>query len=316
MPPKGRKKTGRGSESMITLYPIKYVGFDGLRDISFSEDRGMLEQHGIPVPPTSLNIGVSNRKGIYQLVKHVLTKYEEFLVDRVTNADNGKFEKRKTMFMKLIAAVTVRWYSIYRWKTFDRMMIRSLNVEAFGTGKRLYEKTCENLHVYQILWQEHCNTVKQLLEEWNEAKSIIGTYELRDVTEANCEMTDVMDHLNEMMQTVTLDHVPAVCESRLDELNLATLLSGVQCDVAGDQNRLFMSKKQKINEFQTMINLGINNFENILASLSVHFQNLAQFSRLLSHKMFKKMKPVEYIRKLTDLPSSTTMIQDLERFTM
>lgn len=96
-------------------------------------------------------------------------------------------------------------------------------------------------------------TVTRLLEEWNEAKSIIGTYELRDVTEANCEMTDVMDHLNEMMQTVTLDHVPAVCESRLDELNLATLLSGVQCDVAGDQNRLFMSKKQKINEFQTMV---------------------------------------------------------------
>lgn len=303
MAPRGRKTKRRETEEIITQYPIKYMGFGGIKDVTFAEGIKMLDQYGIPTPSISLNIEVnSNKMGIYQLVKHVLLKYEEWLLDSVTNTVNEKFEKRKTMFIKLIAAVTLRWYSIYRWKTYDRMIKTSANLDIYGEGKNMYERTCENLHIYQILWQEHCNTMKLLLNEWNEAQNIIGEFGLSDVSDAKYEMTDVMEQLNEIMKTVTTEPERVSCSKDAGNTSLKELLNDVNRgsirEMGNENNQLEILKRQKINEFQNMVNVGITKFEKVLESLSVDFNNLSQISRLLSHKMFKKRDTLEYFTQL------------------
>ncbi|GFE54801.1 apicoplast TIC22, putative [Babesia ovis] len=301
------------STGNVTLYPIRNLTFDGIRDIGFADDKATLEKYGIPLPPQVLNVAVkSNRMGIYNLIKHVLVSYEETLVDAVSSVKNDKFEKRKTMFIKLIAAVTIRWYTMYRWKTYDRLLLKPLNLEEYERTKSNRERARENLHVYQVLWQEHCYTMKRLatinfltvpsrlLEEWNEATDIFDKYKLQDSLSTNCEMTDVMDRLNELMYGVTEVHNGT--DTVLEKQTLKTILKESQYVALNtdDPNveSLEVLKRQKINEFQTMVNVGIKNFEDTLVSLSVQLNNLTQFSRMLSKKLFIKKPTMEYIKQL------------------
>ncbi|GIX63216.1 diguanylate cyclase [Babesia caballi] len=300
------------SEGVVTVYPLKYMAFDVIRDVTFVEDKSILEQHGIPLPPPTLNIAINKRQtGIYNLVKQVLVSYEDALVDAVTRVTSDKFDKRKTMFNKLIAAVTIRWYTVYRWKTHDRMLLKQVNATAYNIykkqlnnegyerGKRNHDKafftsevlnysgvkivqTCENLHVYQILWQEHCQTMKMLLEEWNEAKDVVDKYGLPETTDAYYEVTDVMDRLNEMIRGVNSELHSEFNQEEREKVSLKSLLMGAHRDAEGQvtcgTDHVEAVKKQKTNEFQTMISLGINNFEKVLASLSLQFNNLVRYS--------------------------------------
>ncbi|ORM40518.1 Malignant T-cell-amplified sequence 1 -like protein [Babesia sp. Xinjiang] len=310
---------------------------DGIRDLEFVHDKEILEKYGIPVPPPVLRIAASNnRMGIYNLVKHVLVRYEETLLEEVTSVTNEKFDKRKTMFVKLIAAITIRWYTMYRWKTLDRLLLKPLNNEGRGKTKTNHEKVrncdfiIENTHLL-CYSRQNCHTssgtrespcvpsivagtllyhekvgicdrshvTNRLLEDWNETRNIFERYKLQDSIKVDCEMTDVMDRLNELMYEVIEVH-----EGKNDfaKQKLEILLNDTQGDVRNaaeaDTVSVEVLRKQKINEFQTTINVGINDFEDLLVSLSVQFNNLSQFSRLLSQKLFVKKDSVEYINIL------------------
>eukprot|EP00371_Babesia_bovis_P001376 XP_001610023.1 hypothetical protein [Babesia bovis T2Bo] len=314
------------------------IAADGIRDIEFADDTSTLTGYGIPLPPQLLNIPVTNnRMGIYNLIKHVLVSYEEALVDAVASCNDEKFEKRKTMFTKLIAAVTVRWYTTYRWKTYDRVLAGPRNVSTPDQLALKRRKNSENLHVYQVLWEEHCYTMKRLvqarsllipirlLEEWNEAVDIYEAFKSGDGVQDDCEMADVMERLNEIMHVNSEpaeERPPATdCQDLAGILKDAHELISAS-DNANNEDSIEHLKKQNINEFQSMVstgvkwltqvqvNIGIKQFEELLDELSIHLNNLvgclnvkyiylqSQFSRLLSRKLFVKRPLSEYVDKL------------------
>ncbi|EDO06455.2 hypothetical protein BBOV_II005010 [Babesia bovis T2Bo] len=319
MAPRGRKPTKRQEEYPVTQYPINNMTFDGIRDIEFADDTSTLTGYGIPLPPQLLNIPVTNnRMGIYNLIKHVLVSYEEALVDAVASCNDEKFEKRKTMFTKLIAAVTVRWYTTYRWKTYDRVLAGPRNVSTPDQLALKRRKNSENLHVYQVLWEEHCYTMKRLLEEWNEAVDIYEAFKSGDGVQDDCEMADVMERLNEIMHVNSEpaeERPPATdCQDLAGILKDAHELISAS-DNANNEDSIEHLKKQNINEFQSMVNIGIKQFEELLDELSIHLNNLSQFSRLLSRKLFVKRPLSEYVDKLKNMPTHATVETDADLFT-
>ncbi|GBE60618.1 esterase FE4-like isoform 2, putative [Babesia ovata] len=107
----------RPSEGIVTLYPIKSTGFELIKDVPLVEDKELLNRYGIPMPPRSLHVSLNGVQDTYTLVKHVLRRYEKVLVDTVERATNVKFDKRKTMLIKL---------SELTWKTCDRRILKSV----------------------------------------------------------------------------------------------------------------------------------------------------------------------------------------------
>ncbi|CDR94218.1 hypothetical protein, conserved [Babesia bigemina] len=271
-----------------------------IKDISFVADTELLNRYGIPIPPRSPQGSLNGVQDTYALVKHVLRRYEGMLVDTVERATNVKFDKRKTMLIKLIGAVTIRWHTIYRWKTCDRAILRSLTVG--NKDPMIYEQRCDNLHVYQLLWQEHCSAMKHLLEEWSEARSIGVQYALSDSSHDNTEITDVMDRINRLIRGTVSEVQSVTVESVRATMTLDHLLNKNYVDeavqVTFDTRGVGNLKRQKINNLQMTINLGISNFEKILGTVSLQLNSLVRFSRLMSHKLFKKAKPLEYVTLL------------------
>ncbi|KAK2195639.1 bifunctional PUA domain/MCT-1-Tma20/Pre-PUA domain/Uncharacterized domain CHP00451/PUA-like superfamily [Babesia duncani] len=241
-----KAKSDSDSSQLITKYPLKYVGFDGIRDVDFSQDEKFLRDMGIPCPPKFLNIELNpdSNWDFYSIVRTVMEQYQKSLVDMLEKCSNERFDKRKGMLIKLVEAVGLKWNNAYRWKASDRALIRCLDTESFVSTRKTQQQAKQNLQIYQILWQEHCQSMRQLLGEWNDAIEIMEKYKLQESVPSpqsqECGMASIINELNEIIQECFNNETEAALEPHTYTQieNLSNLLQDVKLD-SKTANRIF-----------------------------------------------------------------------------
>ncbi|AFZ80699.1 hypothetical protein BEWA_001060 [Theileria equi strain WA] len=121
----------------VSKYQFDCTGFDCINDVKYETDVAILDKVGIPRPPQAVKLDVGRNMDTASLTTAVLSQYAELLRSSIENCKDEKFLKRKSMFTKLVNSMNARVKCLFRWKYFDKKILRNVEVVPYGVASEL-----------------------------------------------------------------------------------------------------------------------------------------------------------------------------------
>ncbi|UKJ89345.2 hypothetical protein MACJ_002595 [Theileria orientalis] len=252
---------------------LNHQSFEIIKNIKIDRDSTILQEFGVPLPVPLLGVDLVSNQSQFALIVQVFSRYTEHLLDSIERCKDTKFAKRRMMFIKLVNAVNLKFICAFRWKYYDRLLLKSIDRNKFGLSNNI-QKVKEYLQIYQSLWQEHCRSMQRLLGEWNDVNYLMNTYKFEKPEET--EISNTIEEINKLVQATTIstkdsakfDETNAVTsDGKTDtadkgaqgadpksittlnaSTNLLDLLNNVQCD--GEYVKSIDKMKNKINHLK------------------------------------------------------------------
>ncbi|UKJ99965.2 hypothetical protein MACK_000031 [Theileria orientalis] len=333
--------SGRGRKKQRTIEPpsagdtahsgvegrLNHQSFDIIKNIKIDRDSTILQEFGVPLPVPLLSVDVVPNQSQFALIVQVFSRYTEHLLDSIERCKDQKFAKRRTMFIKLVNAMNLKFICAFRWKYYDRLLLKSIDRNKFGLSNNI-QKVKEYLQIYQSLWQEHCRSMQRLLGEWNDVNYLMNNYKIDKPEET--EISNAIEEINKLVEATTIstkdsgkvhevdvatndgntdtadkgaqstDHQAiATCNTSTDLLDL---LNNVPCDgeyvksIDKMKNKINHLKYTRTNQLQQIVNRTIGKYEELLDKLEAYNDTLVKVSSNISEKMFKKMPINQYVK--------------------
>ncbi|BAM42505.1 conserved hypothetical protein [Theileria orientalis strain Shintoku] len=264
-----------------------------------------MKEFGVPLPVSLLSVDVVSNQSQFALIVEVFSRYTEHILDSIEKCKDPKFAKRRTMFIKLVNAMNLKFICAFRWKHYDRLLLKSIDRSRFGLSNNI-QKVKEYLQIYQSLWQEHCRSMQRLLGEWNDANYLMNTYKI-DKTEET-EISNTIEEINKLVEATTITTKDRGSLDKAEDVTISTsanmleLLSKVPCDgeyvksMDKMKNKINNLKYTRTNQLQQIVNRTIGKYEELLDKLEAYNDTLVKVSSSISEKMFKRMPINQYVK--------------------